>query len=116
MKVLTLKFGEKTYTTGKLTAFLAREVMKVGKQALELAKTQKSYADIEVNSSEYDLDKAAELVDAIEELSNKSAWIICEAYGNKFTMDELEKNLSTQEINAEINRITAAITGTMEKK
>ena len=115
MKVLALKLGGKTYTTGKVTAYIAKEVIKTGKQALELAKSRSALESLGEDSSEEDLDRASEVVSQVEELADKKAWILCEAYGNKFTQDDLEKGLSSQEINTEINRLMGAITGTMEK-
>lgn len=115
MKVLALKLGGKTYTTGKVTAYIAKEVIKIGKQALELAKSRSVLESLGEDSSEEELDRAAEIVSQVEELANKKAWVLCEAYGNKFTQDDLEKGLSSQEIDAEVNRLMGAITGTIEK-
>lgn len=109
MRVLTLKLGDKTYTTGKVTTYLARQVIKLGKDSIVLAKSQ---SEIKDNES---YDQQEEMIDAVTELLDRKTWIVCEAYGNKFTPDDLEKELSSSEIDQEISRIMDAITGTMGK-
>lgn len=113
MKVLTLKIGGKTYTTGKITAFLSKEAMKINKETISLAKKGQEIQ----NSGEldYDIGVIDDLMNSMLELSERKAWLICELHGNKFSVDDLEKELSTEEIDAEINRIVAGISGVISK-
>lgn len=112
MKVLTLTIGDHTYTTGKITAFLSKEAMKINRDAVALAKeSQRIQEDADTGS----LDAVETLANAALELSERKAWLICEVYGNKFTPDDLEKELSTDEIDAEINAIISGINGVVSK-
>ena len=113
MKVLTLTIGDHTYTTGKITAFLSKEAMKINKDSVVLAKrAQEVQGGTDVES---DMDMIEDLANSVLELSERKAWLICETYGNKFTPDDLEKELSTEEIDAEINAIINGIQGVISK-
>lgn len=110
MKTLTLKLGDKTYSTIKVTAFLSKEALKIQKESLELAKIGK-----EIQNDLENLDTIEELLDKMAELNDRKAALICEVYGNQFTIDELQKNLSDEEINIEINKIILAVSGVIQK-
>jgi Co/Zn/Cd efflux system component len=110
MKILMLKIDGKTYTTGKITAFMSKEALKIQKDALALAKTGKSLQD---NTD--DLELVNELLDKLVELKDRKVWVICEVYGNQFTADAVEKNLDDDEIDAEINKIIYGIAGIVTK-
>lgn len=109
MKVLTLKLGEKTYTTGKITAYMTRKSFELSRKAIEFGKMGQQI------SSAADLDTAEKLMKELEDFTMEKYAYICEVYGNKFTVDELEKELSMEEINEQINMITKRITGVLEK-
>lgn len=113
MQVLTLKLGDKTYSTIKITAFLSKEALKIQKEALELAKIGKSMQEDDANLENMEL--IEELLDKMAELNERKSALICAVYGDKFTINELEKNLSEEEITAEINKIILAVSGVMEK-
>lgn len=110
MKTLTLKLGDKTYSTIKVTAFLSKEALKIQKESIELAKIGK-----EIQNDLENLDSIEELLNKMAELNDRKAALICEVYGNKFTIDELQKNLSDEEINIEINRIILAVSDVIQK-
>lgn len=112
MKVLFLKINDQTHTTGKITAFLSKEALKIQKESIALAKIGKG---IQVDESELNEDAVIELLDALQELRTRKAWLICEIYGNKFTVDDLEKELSDEEIEEQINQIYSGITGVVSK-
>lgn len=110
MKILTLKVNGKTHTTGKITAFLAKQAININKEALKLAKTGQAMAD-----NAEDIDLAERLFEEMDELNNRKAWLVCELYANKFTQDELEKELTLTELDAEIAKIIRGISGITEK-
>ncbi|HHY28091.1 MAG TPA: hypothetical protein GX523_15350 [Desulfitobacterium dehalogenans] len=108
MKTLTLKLGGKTYTTSRITAYLSREAMAVNKDMLGIAKTAKAL-------DQDDIDGAEKLMEDMESAAIRKANLICEVYGNKFTVDELERNLTNAEIDEQVNRIIQGISGVVEK-
>lgn len=110
MKVLTLKLNGKTYTTGKITAFLSKEALKIQKDALTLAKRGQ-----EVQGDTENLEAVDNILSSLLEVRERKTWLICEVYGNKFSADDIEKNLDDDEIEAEINRIISGIYGVVTK-
>ncbi len=45
MKLLSIKLGDKTYMSGKITTFLTREALKLQKEALKLGESAKKMVD-----------------------------------------------------------------------
>jgi 23S rRNA pseudoU1915 N3-methylase RlmH len=109
MKLLTIKLGEKTYTSGKITTYLTREALKLQRDALKLGETAKKMVE---NINETD---AQEILEALDGLLSRKVWLICEVYGNRFTADELERTLDSEEIDQEVNRIIRTASGVIEK-
>ena len=87
MKVLTLKINDKTYTTGKITAYQAKEAIKINKEAIKLARMGTN-----LDAESTDIDLAEEIFTQLEELGNRKANLICSVYIDKFDQDELEKS------------------------
>lgn len=112
MKVLSLKLNDKTYMTGKITAFLSKEAIKIQKEALEVSKKGNS---IDIENQDTVIDQTNELLTALMELRERKTWLICEVYQNKFTADELENHLSDEEIDVEVNKIIYGIAGVVSK-
>jgi hypothetical protein len=110
VKILSIQINGKTYMTGKITAFLSKEALKIQRDSLELGKIGK-----EVQQDGSNLDRVGEMLDMIEDLNKRKAWLICEVYQNQFTPDELEKELSSEEITLEVNRIIFGVTGIISK-
>jgi hypothetical protein len=111
MKVLSLKIGEITYTTSRVTAYLARKAMEINKDSISLAKK-----GIEIKKQEnVDLDEVESLMDQMEELYNLKSCFICQVYSEKFSDEELEKALTREQIEAEVKRIINAVFGVVEK-
>lgn len=110
MKVLTLKIKSKTYTSTKITAYQAKEAIRINKEALKMAKL-----GTDLSEDNIDLDKADEIFETLEDISNRKSALICSVYDNKFTQEMLENELSTEEIDIEINKIIMGITGTIRK-
>lgn len=109
MQVLSLKLGEKTYTTVKVTAFMSKEAMRINRDAMTLANKSKEIKD------NLDADAAAEIMEELINLNDRKTCLICEVYGGKFTADEVEKELSSAEIDAEVQKITRGVTGVIVK-
>lgn len=118
MTVTKIKLGEKTYSTGKITARMTREALKIQKEAMELmkkgAKFQDQDTEIDMTSEEI-INISGELIVGQEELSDRMEQLIIDAYGDKFTIDELENELSTEEIGLEFNKIFSRIPKTVQK-
>ena len=110
MKVLTLKLGDQSYSTGKITAYLSREALKVQSEAIKVAKRGQ-----ELLKDSDNVDAAGELLDDIIALRDKKAWLLCQVYGDQFTLEELESNFDDDEIDAEVNRIISGISGVVTK-
>lgn len=130
MEILTIKLGEKTYQAGRFPAYLAREILRIQSQQLEIAKVQDS-----LSASKKRLGEAAQKADqgdlavvmagisettsAVikleEDVYERLLWVICETYGNQFTPDEVDHNLSRLEIAAQIRKISNATNGIFEK-
>lgn len=112
MKILSLKINNKTYMTGKITAFLSKEALKIQKESLALAKKGQSMQQAEQDNV---VEEAEELLISLEDIRARKTWLICEVYQNKFNADELEKSLDDEEIDKEINKILYGITGVIAK-
>lgn len=110
MKVLMLKVGEKTHTTGKITAYLSREALKIQTEAIQVAKT-----GMDIEKIDGDINAAGQLMQSLLDLRDRKSWLICQVYNDTFTFEELENELSSEEIDAEINRIISGISGTAIK-
>ncbi|MPM27251.1 hypothetical protein SDC9_73761 [bioreactor metagenome] len=116
MKVMTLKLSEKIYTTIKVTAYMAKEAMRINRDAVALGKLGNELRDEGKKASDAEkLDGADKVFDELLEISERKTALICEVYGNKFTADELEKALSPAEIDLEINKILMGVTGVIGK-
>jgi 23S rRNA pseudoU1915 N3-methylase RlmH len=109
MKLLSITLGENKYMSGKITAYLTREALKLQRDALGLGDQVRAMTE-SANEAE-----AQEVLDAVVGLMDRKVWLICEAYGNKFTPDELEKTLASEEIDQEVNRIINVASGVIEK-
>ena len=109
VKTLTLQLGDKLYTASRITAWQSREALAINKTALELAKKAKSIGD------DADENDAAAIIDLMGEIATRRSNLICEVYSGKFTVDELEKNLTTEEIAEHMNQITFGIMGIVQK-
>lgn len=110
MKILKLKLNEKTYSTGKITAFISKEALKIQKEAITLAKKGKLLQnDLE------NIDAIEEVLEVMAELKERKTWVLCEVYGNKFTADDLEKEFSDEEIEIEVNKIIMGVSGVVQK-
>ena len=109
MKTLTLNLGDKLYTASRVTAWQSREALAINKLTLDIAKKAKFMGE------DADENDAAAIIDLMGEITNRRSNLICEVYGNKFTVDELEKNLSTEEITEHMNQITFGIMGIVQK-
>lgn len=112
MKVLSLKLNDITYMTGKITAYLSKEALKIQKESLELAKKGKA---MQQNKESDQVNEADELLTAMMKLRERKTWLICEVYQNKFDVDTIEKSLDDEEIDQEINKILYGITGIISK-
>ena len=116
MKVMTLKLGEKIYTTIKVTAYMAKEAMRINRDAVALGKFGNELRNDKKKQIDAEkLDSADKMFDALLEISERKTALICEVYGNKFTADELEKALSPAEIDLEINKILMGVNGVIGK-
>lgn len=112
MKVLSLKLNKKTFMTGKITAYLSKEALKIQKESLALAKKGQALQECEQESQ---VEGADELLNAMFDIRERKTWLICEVYQNKFDIETLEKALDDEEIDKEINRILYGIVGVISK-
>lgn len=110
MKVMILKVGDKKYTTSRVTAYISRQAMKISKESIELAKAAKG-----ISTEETDLDAIQDLLEKLAELKTQKAWLVCQVYGDKFGVEDLEKEYTDDEIATEVQRITNGIYGIVSK-
>lgn len=134
MEILTIKLGDKTYQAGRFPAYLAREVLRIQSQQLEIAKVQdlltasKKRLDEVVKAAngpatESDIavviagiSETTEAVIKLEaDIYDRLLWVICETYGKQFSPDEVDHNLSRREIADQIRKITNATNGIFGK-
>lgn len=109
MRLLNITLGEKNYMSGKITAFLTREALKLQRDALKLGEAAKKLTE---SATEAEADA---ILDSVVGLMGRKVWLICEAYGNRFTPDEVERHLANEEIDLEVNKIITAASGVIEK-
>lgn len=108
MKTLTLKLGEKVYTTGRITAWQSREALAVQKDMLAIANTGNQI-------SKNDLTALQKFMEDMDTVTVRKANLVCDVYGGKFTIDELQKALSNEEIEQQLMTITQGISGIVTK-
>lgn len=113
MQLVKVKVGGKTHTIGKISAFASRELLKVQRETIAMAKQAQS---LQENAG--GLEAAEEVMDmlgTLSELRSRKAWLITEIFDNKFTVEDLEKELSDQEIETLTNQIMFAVNGVIQK-
>lgn len=134
MEILTIKLGDKTYQAGRFPAYLAREVLRIQSQQLEIAKVQDlltaskkrldevvKAADGPATESDFavviaGISETTEAVIKLEaDIYDRLLWVICETYGKQFSPDEVDHNLSRREIADQIRKITNATNGIFGK-
>lgn len=108
MKTLTLKLGDKLYTASRVTAWQSREAFAINRELLDFAIKAKSLE----NPTENEM---AEILKQMEESNDRKANLICEVYGNKFTADELMKDITGEELDEQINGLVYGIIGITQK-
>lgn len=109
MKVLTLKINGTTHATAKITAYNARQALKIQQESLGIAETAERLG------GEAGVAETNALINAMIELRDKKTLLIVDVYGYKFSPEDLEKELSDNEIDLEISRIINGISGVIEK-
>lgn len=107
MNVLSIKVNETTYKAGKISMYLTKEVLKIQKEALSITKIDEE--------SISDTEKAEEILDRLFELGERKTLLLCEVYGDMFTPEELERAMSQQEIDFEINKVIRGASRVIEK-
>jgi len=108
MKVIRLELGDKTYVSGKITTYLTKQAIRLQKDALK-------YANNAMMMDQTDLEAADEVLEGLLELQDKKSWLLCEAFNNQFTADELEKNLTQEEIDEAVNKLIGNVGAAIEK-
>lgn len=112
MKIIDLKLNNKTYLAGKITAFLSKEALTIQRDSLQLAKLGQQLSE---NVEKQNIEEVQKMLELLQDIRTRKVWIICEVYENKFTADELEKGLSDEEIDLEMNKIIFGVIGIVQK-
>ena len=128
MQILSITLGDKTYSTGRFPAKLYREIVRISGQRIVLAETRQAHAELEKKLKEASaagqpvtemLDTMHDVYDQImhtdEDIYSRQLWVICETYGNQFTVSDLEDNLSVSEIESQTLKIAQASRGVFAK-
>jgi hypothetical protein len=110
MNVLTIILGEKRYTTARITAFYTREATSIQRDTITIATRAK-----EVEENGIDVDDTFSILNDLSELSDRKANLICKVFDDKFTSEELEKNLTKDEIDGVVQKIMIGINGVLTK-
>lgn len=108
MAPLKIKVGSKTYMSVKLKMYISKEALRIQRDAIRFGQRQKEIGELK------DLDALEVLLDEIDSLNDRKVAVIVEAYGNKFSADDVEREFTADEINEEINKIlsgTASVVG-----
>jgi hypothetical protein len=110
MQILKIKIKGKTFQAGKISSFLSKQVMGIQKDALAMMKKVKA-----MDQDNIDEDQAEELFAFAEGIHDRKVFVICEVYQNQFSAEEVEKEFSNAEIDAELNKISNGINGVITK-
>jgi len=111
--MLKLKLGDKTYVATTINAAITRETFQINRDALQFAKEALKAQQAEETE---DFDLLTDIMDKTLELKDRKAALICKAYGDKFTVDDLENHLTDEEIDLQINSLISSINRKIEKK
>jgi len=113
LKILSITVGDKSHRAGRISSYLSRKAIELQKNTLKLARLAKDTKLGE--SAEQNVAVAEGLLDALTEIRDQKAWLICQVYGGEFTVDELEQNLTDAEIEQEVAKIIGSVTGIVTK-
>ena len=111
MLIRSLKIGDKTYTTGKITAYISRKALEINTESLAITKAGSALKDSEGDRYE----ELESYLRRLAELRTSRSWLVCEAYEKQFTIEELENGLSVGEIEAEVLGIVHGVSSVIEK-
>lgn len=106
MKSLTLKLNDKIYTSVMIGPFLIEGALKIYQDVRNLQ--AKIFEDTKGRKREA---ADAEMLAEAYDITDRKIRLICEAYGNQFTPDELERSLTDYEIGVEISKIINCASG-----
>lgn len=112
MRTFTIKIGGRTYTTSRISTYVTRQLFAINKASVSVAD---EYKNIQTADTDEAIEMALKLFGDIESIFDKKSALICEAYGNKFTVDELEKALTREEIDKQIQELTLGVLGIATK-
>ena len=90
---MTIYLNGAKYESGKITAAMSRRAMELNLEALDAAKQAESM------KTELDIAKTSSLLDVMLKNIDAKAALICEAFDNAFTQDELLKEKRNEELN-----------------
>ncbi len=111
MKTLKIKLGDHLFTSGKVTAWDAREAIAINKDAVRVPKMAAAGA----GDGESYVDFADQILTAMDEVATRKANLICNVYGGQFTPDELEKSHTPDEIDEQITMIIYGVDAVITK-
>jgi len=107
--------GEKQYLSGRITAYMSREALKINKESMDLLKIQKEFEKNKQEGVQVDGETAMTLLDALERLGDRKANLICNVFDNKFSYDDLVNTLTEAEIDQTVTNIFLASRGILQK-
>lgn len=113
--MIKILIGEKQYLSGRITAYMSREALKINKESMDLLDIQKKIEKNKQEDIQIDGDTARKLLDALDTLSDRKARLVCSVFENQFSYDDLIKGLSDAEIDKAVTDIFLASRGILQK-
>lgn len=111
MRTFTIKIGGKTYTTSRISTYAVRQLLALNKDAIAMAD---KYTTLDVTGMS-DITIASEILNTVDQVYAKKSALISDIYGNKFTAEDVEKALTKEELDNQIQALTLGVLGIATK-
>ena len=118
--------SEKQYTAVRFPTYIAREIMRINKQSVDMLRAQdeveqhrKTISALDADSKEYRelSDKLFEITESLYEIemdvAGRRAWVIAETFG--ISVDDVQHGLEEHEVDETVKKILLASKGIIEK-
>ncbi|MFT3952781.1 MAG: hypothetical protein QM689_12740 [Oscillospiraceae bacterium] len=117
MNVINITVGEKTYTATRITARQTRESFAINTAIIKNAQIGENLKAQRENEATENPNSTAymELLEELNEINSRKAALICDVFGGRFSVDELEGSLTLAEIDGVVRNITRGISGAITK-
>ncbi len=105
MKPFRIKIKDTLFYAAKITMAQSREAIRINNEKLELSKYEESGT----------VEDATYVYAKLDELLVRQLILICEVFENKFTIDELQNELTRAQVEDEVRKIITGTVGIVTK-